>query len=86
MPRQIGNASEADREQYRRLKKEKNLPVQFVTRTQEVRDWLKRESDRGKKQVKRIVFEGERFAVMSVRRRGEGARQPCSNPAVTRLP
>ena len=37
-------------------------------RWMEVRDWLKRESDNGKKPVKQIVFEGERFDVMSVRR------------------
>ncbi|MBW8876236.1 MAG: TIR domain-containing protein [Acidobacteria bacterium] len=37
-------------------------------RWMEVRDWLKRASDDGKKPVKRIVFEGERFDVMSVRR------------------
>ena len=36
-------------------------------RWMEVRDWLKRESDHGKKPVKQIVFEGERFDVMSVR-------------------
>ena len=37
-------------------------------RWMEVRDWLKRESDNGKKPVKQIVFEGERFDVMSLRR------------------
>ena len=37
-------------------------------RWMEVRDWLKRVSDNGKKPVKRIVFAGERFDVMSVRR------------------
>jgi small GTP-binding protein len=37
-------------------------------RWMEVSDWLKRESDNGKKPVKQIVFEGERFDVMSVRR------------------
>src|ERR1035438_1838255 len=37
-------------------------------RWMEVRDWLKRESDKGKKPVKQVVFEGERFDVMSVRR------------------
>ena len=37
-------------------------------RWMEVRDWLKRESGGGKKPVKQIVFEGERFDVMSVRR------------------
>jgi hypothetical protein len=31
-------------------------------------DYLKRESNDGKKAVKQIVFEGERFDVMSVRR------------------
>jgi hypothetical protein len=34
------HASAADREQYRRLKKEKNLSVQFVTLTKEVRERL----------------------------------------------
>ena len=37
-------------------------------RWMEVRDWLKRASDNGKRPVKQIVFEGERFDVMSVRR------------------
>ncbi|MCY2990150.1 MAG: TIR domain-containing protein [Planctomycetota bacterium] len=37
-------------------------------RWMEVRDWLKRASDGGKKPVKQIIFEGERFDVMSVRR------------------
>ncbi|MDO8349400.1 MAG: DUF4365 domain-containing protein, partial [Planctomycetota bacterium] len=37
-------------------------------RWMEVRDWLKRASDNGRKPVKQIVFEGERFDVMSVRR------------------
>ena len=37
-------------------------------RWMEVRDWLKLVSDDGKKPVKQIVFEGERFDVMSVRR------------------
>lgn len=37
-------------------------------RWMEVRDWLRRESDNGKKLVKQIVFQGERFDVMSVRR------------------
>jgi small GTP-binding protein len=36
-------------------------------RWMEVRDWLKRASDDGKKPVKQIAFEGERFDVMSVR-------------------
>ena len=37
------------------------------------KDGLKRESDNGKKPVKQIVFEGERFDVMSVRRLREKA-------------
>ena len=37
-------------------------------RWMEVRDWLKRASDNGKKPVKQIMFEGEPFDVMSVRR------------------
>ena len=37
-------------------------------RWMEVRDWLKRASANGRKPVKQIVFEGERFDVISVRR------------------
>ena len=51
------------------------FPVLLVVRNSEgevrwmeVRDWLKRASNNGKKPVKQIVFEGERFDVMSVRR------------------
>lgn len=51
------------------------FPVLLVVRNSEgevrwmeVRDYLKRESDDGKKPVKQIVFAGERFDVMSVRR------------------
>jgi hypothetical protein len=36
-------------------------------RWMEVRDWLKHESNNGKKPVQQIVFEGERLDVMSVR-------------------
>ena len=36
-------------------------------RWMEVRDWLNRASDNGKKPVRQIVFEGERFDVMSIR-------------------
>lgn len=50
------------------------FPVLLVIRNSEgkihwmeVRDWLKRESDSGKKPVKQIVFKGERLDVMSVR-------------------
>ena len=42
-------------------------------RWMEVRDWLKRASNDGQERVKRIVFEGERFDVMSVRRWREKA-------------
>jgi small GTP-binding protein len=51
------------------------FPVLLVVRNSEgevrwmeVRDWLRRASDEGRKPVKQIVFEGERFDVMSVRR------------------
>jgi hypothetical protein len=37
-------------------------------RWMEVRDWLTRATDNGKKPMKQIIFEGERFDVMSVRR------------------
>ena len=37
-------------------------------RWMEVRQWLRSESDHGKKPVKQIVFDGQRFDVMSVRR------------------
>ena len=50
------------------------MPVLLVIRNaegevgwMEVRDWLRPASDNGKKPVKQIVFEGERFDVMSVR-------------------
>jgi hypothetical protein len=36
-------------------------------RWMEVRDYLKRVSDNGKKPVRQIIFTGERFDVMSVR-------------------
>jgi small GTP-binding protein len=51
------------------------FPVMLVIRDSEgrirwmeVRDWLRRASDQGKKEVKQVVFDGERFDVMSVRR------------------
>ncbi|MSV28174.1 MAG: TIR domain-containing protein [Bryobacterales bacterium] len=51
------------------------FPVMLVIRNSdgevrwmEVREWLNRASDGGKKAVKQILFEGERFDVMSVRR------------------
>ncbi len=37
-------------------------------RWMEICDWLKRESNKGQKPVTQIIFEGERFDVMSVRR------------------
>lgn len=46
-------------------------------RWMEVRDWLKRESHNGKKPVKQIVFAGERFDVMSVRRWRERVLAPA---------
>jgi small GTP-binding protein len=55
--------------------REQAFPVLLVIRTSdgevrwmEIRDYLKRESEEGKKAVKQIVFRGERFDVMSVRR------------------
>jgi small GTP-binding protein len=52
-----------------------SFPVMLVIRTSEgevrwmeVREWLNRVSENGKKAVKQIVFEGVRFDVMSVRR------------------
>jgi hypothetical protein len=47
-------------------------------RWMEVGNWLKRESDDGKKPVKQIIFEGERFDVMSVRRWREKALSQCA--------
>lgn len=55
-------------------------------RWMEVRDWLKRASENGKKPVKQIVFQGERFDVMSVRRWRERVlgipkvHQSCRHP------
>ncbi len=50
-------------------------------RWMEVRDWLKRVSDNGRKPVKQIVFTGERFDVMSVSRWRE---RVLEEPAVVR--
>jgi hypothetical protein len=54
---------------------EQAFPVLLVIRNSEgevrwmeVRDYLKRESDSGRIPLKQIVFTGERFDVMSVRR------------------
>jgi hypothetical protein len=51
----------------------------------EVRDWLKCESDDGKKSVKQIVFAGERFDVMSGLRL-VGTTQPRSGRAPHNFP
>ena len=52
------------------------FPVLLVIRTSdgevrwmEVGDWLKRATGNGQKPIKQILFDGERFDVMSVRRR-----------------
>ena len=59
---------------------EQSFPVFLVIRTSddkirwmEIRDYLKSATDNGKKQVRQIVFKGERFDVMSVRRWREKA-------------
>jgi hypothetical protein len=51
------------------------FPVMLVIRTSdghvrwmEIRDYLKRESHNGKNRVRQIIFKGERFDVMSIRR------------------
>ena len=60
--------------------REQAFPVLLVIRTSdgevrwmEIRDYLKLKSDGGKKAVRQIVFDGERFDVMSVRRWREKA-------------
>ncbi len=62
-------------ERHARYWMEQAFPVFLVIRSaqgevrwMEVGNWLKRESEAGAKPVKQIVFEGERFDVMSVRR------------------
>ena len=45
----------------------------------EVRDRLRRESDDGRKPIRQIVFDGERFDVMSVRRWRERVLSPGRN-------
>ncbi len=63
------------KERHARYWMDQAFPVLLVIRNSdgevrwmEIRDWLTRASDNGKKPVKQIVFEGERFDVMSVRR------------------
>jgi len=53
---------------------QQQFPVFLIIRTSdgevrwmEVRDWLKQATDNGKKPVKQIIFDGDRFDVMSVR-------------------
>jgi hypothetical protein len=48
-------------------------------RWMEVRDWLRRESDDGRKSVKQIIFKGERLDVMSVRRWRDNALRAGSS-------
>ena len=62
-------------ERHARYWMEQAFPVLLVIRDSEgevrwmeVRDWLRRASDNGSRPVKQILFEGERFDVMSVRR------------------
>jgi small GTP-binding protein len=62
-------------ERHARYWMEQAFPVLLVVRNSEgevrwmeVREWLRRASDGGRKAVRQIVFEGERFDVMSVRR------------------
>ncbi|HEY0172638.1 MAG TPA: DUF4365 domain-containing protein, partial [Pyrinomonadaceae bacterium] len=62
-------------ERHARYWMEQAFPVLLVVRNSEgevrwmeVRDWLKRASENGGKAVRQIVFQGERFDVMSVRR------------------
>lgn len=62
-------------ERHARYWMDQAFPVLLVIRNSEgqvrwmeVRDWLKRASDGGKIPVGQVVFEGERFDVMSVRR------------------
>ena len=58
---------------------EQAFPVLLVIRTSDgqvrwmdVRDWLQKATDKGAKQVRQIVFEGQRLDVMSVRGWREG--------------
>ncbi len=62
-------------ERHARYWMEQAFPVMLVVRNSEgevrwmeVRHWLRRESNDGRKPVRQIAFEGERFDVMSVRR------------------
>src|SRR5262249_27613907 len=54
---------------------DQKFPVMLVIRNSqgeirwmEVREWLRKESNQGKKSVTQLIFDGERFDVMSVRR------------------
>ncbi|HEX8096630.1 MAG TPA: DUF4365 domain-containing protein [Pyrinomonadaceae bacterium] len=66
--------------------REQAFPVLLVIRNaegevrwMEIRDYLKRESDDGRQPVKQIVFAGERFDVMSVRRWRERLLQQAAS-------
>jgi small GTP-binding protein len=66
---------EIKKERHARYWMEQAFPVLLVVRNSEgevrwmeVRDYLRRESNGGKKTINQIVFEGERLDVMSVRR------------------
>jgi len=51
-------------------------------RWMEIRDYLKRESDNGQRPVRQIVFSGERFDVMSVRRWREKVLRPVGSALI----
>ncbi len=66
---------EIDKERHVEYWMKQAFPVMLVIknaegeiRWMEIGDWLRRESENVRKRVRRIVFEGERFDVMSVRR------------------
>lgn len=64
---------------------DQQFPVMLVIRTSdgvirwmEIREYLRRESDGGRKQVRQIVFDGERFDVTSMRRWRDRALRQAS--------
>jgi hypothetical protein len=74
-----------ENERHARYWIEQEFPVMLVIRNSEgevrwmeVRDWLKRESENGRKSVRQIIFEGERLDVMSVRRLRDRMLRPDS--------
>ena len=73
-------------ERHVRYWKDQPVPVYLVIRNSEgeirwmeIRDYLIRESENGTKAVKQIIFDGERFDVMAVRRLRE-RMLPCALP------